>query len=127
MLYDFECKRCKSNKLAYQKYAISQANVTIQPEEHIEYGVFRIHETAELDCWNSYVCLRCGQELQPFGVNIHTDRDLIKYLRLSPQERQRREEAYEERLEKHRRELEGTSIEEAAGLILEFNKNNTLD
>ncbi|GAH64103.1 unnamed protein product, partial [marine sediment metagenome] len=56
----------------------------------------QVDETNELGEEYGFVCADCDHELRYCGYRIETERELIDYLTISPEERRKKEKQYEE-------------------------------
>lgn len=94
----FECKKCGSNKLGYQKGVLCISPVAIQSDNHIEYSQFKMGEDDSLCIENSFLCVDCNNPVSHCGCTMETEKQLLAYLTKSPEVRATEQQDYEERL-----------------------------
>ena len=98
-LSNFTCQKCSSNQLSFEKWIQSREEVVFHPNRHIEYCQAEVNEEKDLGGMSGFVCGTCGNKLCYLGCRIETEKELIDWLCLDPQERQEREKEYQECLD----------------------------
>ena len=91
----FNCSKCGSNKLAYQKYVKCTSPVSIKKNNHIEYGLSTFDEDDYLN-YSHYICLECGEIIRYCGFRLETEKSLLNYLQLDPKVREQQQTEFEE-------------------------------
>ena len=94
----FECEKCGSNELAYKKYVLCVTPVVVHPDGTVEYLPSTIDEDDYLATQNGYICKTCGSYVDHCGCRMQTEKELITYLSMDPEEREQQKKDYEELL-----------------------------
>ena len=97
--HEFECCKCESNELAYQKYVKCITPVSVQENSHIEYGLSIYDEDDYLAVSNGFCCADCGHLIEHCGIRMETEKALLDYLTMYPNLRDRQQSNYDEQLE----------------------------
>ena len=92
----FQCSKCSSNELSYEKWVNCREDVVINSNGHIEYCLGNIDETNELGAVHGYVCRKCNFPLYFRNSRIENEDGLKFYLSKSPDEIRAIEEDDEE-------------------------------
>ena len=91
----FTCKRCGSNKLAYQKYALCITPVDLHENGTVEYLTSTIKEDEYLATCNGFICLSCGTYVEHCGSIMETEQDLLALLNQDEETKRQQIEEYE--------------------------------
>ena len=110
----FNCQKCKSSKLSYQKYVSSEAPLTFNPNDFISYEQPQINEEDEAVGLSGYICGTCGHPLYHCGFRIETEKELIDLLTMDPDKRQEQEKLYQDSEEETARQEEQREQDEIA-------------
>jgi len=92
----FTCRDCGAHELGYQKYAKCIAPVTLQENDHMEYGHSEIDEDDYLCAEDGFICLNCKALVEHCGWRVETEKQLIDYLTMDREVREKEEKEYGE-------------------------------
>ena len=92
----FKCQKCGSKNLGLQKYVRCVTPVGTQKDSHIEYGLSKFDENDYLATENGFICLNCNAFIEHCGCKMETEDDLINYLKLSPKDRDKQQQVYDD-------------------------------
>ena len=95
----FTCPRCGSNKLAYHEYVKCITPVLLQENGHMEYMPSQIDEDDYMPVENTFICMSCEQHVEYCGHRLETEKDLLDYLELDPEIRNKQQQEYQEQLD----------------------------
>ncbi len=95
---NFQCSKCNSSKLSYQQYVKCTMPVQIQHDGTIYYSPSIINEDHSLGVNYGFCCADCGTMIYHRSDPLQTEGELIWYLSLSEDERQRQENEYFEQI-----------------------------
>lgn len=76
----FECKKCGSNRLGYQKGVLCISPVVIQSDNHVKYGQFKMGEDDYLISQNGFICMDCNIFVSHCSGRMATEKQLLDYL-----------------------------------------------
>ena len=93
----FECRECGSKELGYQKYAKCITQVSLL-DNNIEYGQSIFDEDDYLISQNNFLCMDCGSDVELCGLRIKSEKELLDYLTMNPEVRNKEQAEYEEQL-----------------------------
>ena len=96
MYHSFNCNKCGSNKLSYGKWVYATADVNTQPGGNITYGPTVIDEDSELGGFSTFICAGCKTPLYCGHWAIETERELLDYLKMTPEARERMQQRYQD-------------------------------
>jgi hypothetical protein len=77
---EFECWKCKSNKMAYQKYAKCLTPVRLTNDGDLLYYDTFVEEDDYLAVLYGFCCEDCGSLIEYSGCRIETEKQLQCYL-----------------------------------------------
>ena len=99
----FNCKRCDSHQLSYQRYINSTMPVEIDEDGNISYQrpVVDYDDDMPVEC--GYVCRDCGRQVYHAGNWIETESQLKWFLTASPVTLSEQQTEFEEHLEEEER------------------------
>ncbi len=97
----FECEKCGSNKLGYQKGVLCVSPVIIQSDNQAEYCQFKMGEDDDSCFENSFLCMDCNNLVSHCGGRMETEEQLIAYLSMDHDLRNTERAEYEEFLRTH--------------------------
>jgi hypothetical protein len=80
MEVQFECWKCKSNKMAYQKYAKCLTPVRLTNDGDLLYYDTFVEEDDYLAVLYGFCCEDCGSLIEYSGCRIETEKQLQCYL-----------------------------------------------
>lgn len=95
----FECRECGGGELGYQKYVKCMTPVTIKNDNNLEYGQSVIDEDDYLATLNGFSCSACETLIEHCGVRVETEKELLDYLTMDPDVREKELAEYEELLD----------------------------
>lgn len=97
----FECKKCGSNRLGYQKGVLCVSPVAIQSDNHVKYGQFKMGEDEDICFENSFLCMDCNSLVSHCSGRMETEKQLLDYLSMDHDVRDKERAEYEEFLRTH--------------------------
>lgn len=97
-MINFKCERCGSSKLAYRKFVSCITPIQILEDETIYYSPSIINEDHSLGVNYGFCCADCGTMIYHRNDPLETEGELMWYLSLSEDERQRQENEYFEQI-----------------------------
>ena len=92
----FTCQKCGDHELGYQKYVKCVMPVTIKNDNNLEYDLSIIDEDDYLAILNSFACGACGSLVEHCGIRMETEKQLIDYLTMEPDLREKEQAEYQE-------------------------------
>lgn len=95
----FTCSECGSDQLAYQKYVKCSTPVVLHENGNIEYGQSKFDEDDYLCADNHFICMDCGASVEHCGWRFETEKQLIDYLTMDPDVRNKEETEYSEHID----------------------------
>jgi len=88
---EFTCRECGAHELGYQKYAKCTNPVFLQENGNMEYGISQYDEDDYLCADDCFICLNCKSFVEYCGFRIETEKQLLDYLAMAPQIREKEE------------------------------------
>lgn len=110
----FTCRKCGAHELGYQKYAKCIAPVSLQENGHMEYGPSEIDEDDYLCAEDGFICLNCKALVEHCGWRVETEKQLIDYLTMDPDVREKEEAEYGDCIDAEIHDQEQKEEEQAA-------------
>lgn len=92
----FKCEKCGSNKLGYKKYSKCITPVSLQKNSNFEYGESEFDEDNYLISQNGFICMDCKSEVEHCGIRMATEKQLLDYLSMDPDVRNKEQAEYED-------------------------------
>ena len=108
----FKCKNCSSTNLAYQKYVRSDTPIEIKDDGTVYYCSPVINDDDYLAVSNGFFCRDCGYMLEHSGCRMETEKDLLDYLTMDPEVRNKEQAEYEDQLAAMNDEQEAQQLEQ---------------
>jgi len=96
MSLEFECRECGGNEFGYQKYAKCITPAKLQKNNNIKYGQSVFDEDDYLIAENTFVCVSCGGYVEHCGFRMESEKDLLGYLTVDPEVRDKEQSEYDE-------------------------------
>ncbi len=94
--FQFNCEKCRSNELGYQKYVKCVIPVSLQESGHMEYGLPNYDEDDYLATLNGFMCKACGSFVEHCGYKMVGEKEFKQYLTVDPEVRVKEQHDYEE-------------------------------
>ena len=99
----FNCQRCGSHRLSYQRYIKSIMPVDIDEEGNISYCQPTVDYDDEMPVECGYICRNCGHQIYHAGNWIETESQLKWFLSTNPETLSEQQIEFEEYLEEEER------------------------
>jgi len=99
MKFRFECQICGGHELGYQKYAKCITPVSLQEDGHIEYASSLFDEDDYIFADNTFICMNCKAYIVHCGYRMISEKDLLDYLELDPDVRDKQQQEHQEQLD----------------------------
>ena len=94
--YPFSCQQCDSKKMYYKKFVKSMTPIILREDGTLEYLVPEHDEDDYVPVDVGLCCENGHMATMYYGYDFTTDKDIVHYLNLTPEERQKERDAYEE-------------------------------
>ena len=91
----FNCEKCGSNELAYQKYVKCITPISLSEGSHVEYLPSATDEDDYLATLNGYACRSCGHLVEHCGCVIVTEKELKQLSTMDPETRAKEQREYD--------------------------------
>lgn len=89
-----KCQKCGSEKLSFVQWVYCKMDVKVDDDFHTTYGPPQYDENQH-PYFPGYVCRDCDNHTSCGNWLILTEQDLLKYLKMTPEDRQKKEEPFE--------------------------------